>query len=883
MFCAKCGKELREGANFCPFCGSAVKTGAEMTLLVESAKNGDQLAIEELYKRTFRKYEVTAAQILRKTMASDEVYDVLQDAYMRIFKNLDRLDDPEKFGPRGRRIVTNTALNAIRGNHPVFMEDDSLPDVEGYDPERDRQMEMHNPEEIYDRKQTGQIVREIIMDLPEEQAKCIYMFYMQDLSVKDIGSMLGVSDNTVKSRLKYGRSKIEQKVLDAEKRQGIRLHGIAPFPFFLGMFADFLQGEEESAGMERAGEGLSRILEEAGGQTTVHSGMEAGGSTTAGKDAAAQIRAHAETGGNNMHGAGGGGSVTTGAARTAGEAAGAAGKAGTAGIVGKAAAAAAAGTSVAVKLAAAVIAAAVVGGGAFGITRMVRPQRQQAAAETAAVQAETLAPSDGEGAAETGEASAASEDAAAAETKKMVPEPGESAEAKEEEKGNAESADTAEGEKEDAQDVPAAPAEDPEMVYKDVLNAYINTVQSHSLDSRIEDAVKAYSGSEYDQDPYYTEAYLEERITDEEYKLAYFDNLYYTFRDLNGDDRAEMLLGRRDDTVCLYDIWTQDGDAGRMIFSFPVTEGFVSLGKDDTICMFAGGDLDGILDAYKVNGSGIMEWSHGAAYLCENEDAEPTKFFRLKKSLPEMETGWWEHPEFAEEISEAEYNIIDQEAVLPFDAVEWKPLPDTVMEDIRETVSDAQEDWSGQGAAAAAAPAFYEVLHDYNRVLNGEHVDGSSIIYEPDGMAINELLPWDVYGDDARYKERLASYDLEYMTADLNSDGTEELIIQDRYSDEYAAEEFAEGEVEIWILKNGEAVRAPSRGLTGNCGPTISSFSMAAADWRKEIMQASTDWERTENAMRSSALREAPKRSRRRGSLNTTSRLSRNPGRNGNP
>ena len=85
----------------------------------------------------------------------------------------------------------------------------------------------------------------------------------------------------------------------------------------------------------------------------------------------------------------------------------------------------------------------------------------------------------------------ASEDAAAAETKKMVPEPGESAEAKEEEKGNAESADTAEGEKEDAQDVPAAPAEDPEMVYKDVLNAYINTVQSHSLDSRIEDAVKA--------------------------------------------------------------------------------------------------------------------------------------------------------------------------------------------------------------------------------------------------------------------------------------------------------------------------------------------------------------------------------------------------------
>ena len=47
---------------------------------------------------------------------------------------------------------------------------------------------------------------EMIASLSEEQRLCIYLYYIQDMSVKDIARQAGVSENTVKSRLKYGRA-----------------------------------------------------------------------------------------------------------------------------------------------------------------------------------------------------------------------------------------------------------------------------------------------------------------------------------------------------------------------------------------------------------------------------------------------------------------------------------------------------------------------------------------------------------------------------------------------------------------------------------------------------------------------------------------------------
>lgn len=52
-------------------------------------------------------------------------------------------------------------------------------------------------------------IMDAIQNLPDEQKEVIMLYYFEDLSVKEIASDLNISENTVKSRLKYAREKLK--------------------------------------------------------------------------------------------------------------------------------------------------------------------------------------------------------------------------------------------------------------------------------------------------------------------------------------------------------------------------------------------------------------------------------------------------------------------------------------------------------------------------------------------------------------------------------------------------------------------------------------------------------------------------------------------------
>lgn len=100
-----------------------------------------------------------------------------------------------------------------------------------------------------DRQETERLIDEILNDLPEEQRAVISMFYYEQQSVEEIAAELGVSKNTVKSRLNYGRKKVESEVRALEKK-GTKLYGLAPIPFLLLLFRQMeAQAAELPAGL----------------------------------------------------------------------------------------------------------------------------------------------------------------------------------------------------------------------------------------------------------------------------------------------------------------------------------------------------------------------------------------------------------------------------------------------------------------------------------------------------------------------------------------------------------------------------------------------------------------------------------------------------------
>lgn len=241
------------------------------------AKEGRDEGFRFLYEETYKSKYYLALQYMKNEEAAK---DVLQEAYIRAFAKLDTLEKPEAFPGWFGTIVANTAKNMLQKKNPMLFTDIAVDEEETftYDIE-DENME-RQPELSYTRKETEELVHEMINALSEEQRVCILMFEIEGIPIKEIAATLNCSENTVKSRLNYGRKNLKAKAEELQKK-GYKLYGIAPLPLllyllrmeegYLSMEGTFLLAKEQMA------EKVFRVAE---------SKAAASGTANAGADAA---------------------------------------------------------------------------------------------------------------------------------------------------------------------------------------------------------------------------------------------------------------------------------------------------------------------------------------------------------------------------------------------------------------------------------------------------------------------------------------------------------------------------------------------------------------------------------------------------------------------
>lgn len=228
MKCYKCKKEIPPESKFCPKCGSPQQFTKE---LIDRAINSDQIAITQLYNMTKDNVYYTI-----KTMISDEdtAQDLTQDTFLKAMKNLGQLNEPMAFRGWIKKIARNMTIDILRKRKVIsFSQMVSADSDEAVEFEDDRPENL--PEVVIDRKETTRLIGEILDTLSAEQRVVAEMFYYDGLSIKEISQELGVNENTIKSRLKYARNKIEAGVLELEKN-GTKLYSLAPIPFLLLLF-----------------------------------------------------------------------------------------------------------------------------------------------------------------------------------------------------------------------------------------------------------------------------------------------------------------------------------------------------------------------------------------------------------------------------------------------------------------------------------------------------------------------------------------------------------------------------------------------------------------------------------------------------------------------
>lgn len=198
---------------------------------VEAALKGNESAFSVLYESTQRDMYYIALKYMKN---EEDAMDVLQDSYIKAWQSLATLKDPASFRAWFGRIVANTAKNALAKKRPMLFSQLEGENDEGEQFALDIEDEKSEfqPERSYTQKETQELVHELIDSLSDEQRLCILMYHLDDQSIKDIAETFGISENTVKSRLLYGRKAIKAKAEELQKK-GYQLYTVAPVVFFL--------------------------------------------------------------------------------------------------------------------------------------------------------------------------------------------------------------------------------------------------------------------------------------------------------------------------------------------------------------------------------------------------------------------------------------------------------------------------------------------------------------------------------------------------------------------------------------------------------------------------------------------------------------------------
>ena len=193
---------------------------------VHSALMGDKTAYETLYNLT---KDALFFAILNITKNEQEAISIMKESYTNAFENLTSLKKPEIFDVWLNRIASYSAYISITKKNP-----DAFNNVAEKFEWNDEDNFDQLPQETIDDKDTRNVVKGIIENLPDDQRLLIIMHYYQEMSLSAIVSTLDLPENTVMCILSYAREGIKKEIAKAESEGRLmRSVSLGAVPFTL--------------------------------------------------------------------------------------------------------------------------------------------------------------------------------------------------------------------------------------------------------------------------------------------------------------------------------------------------------------------------------------------------------------------------------------------------------------------------------------------------------------------------------------------------------------------------------------------------------------------------------------------------------------------------
>ncbi|MDF2724716.1 MAG: sigW [Paenibacillus sp.] len=179
------------------------------TRLAKLARNGDRRAFNELVDLYKDKMFHLAYRMLHNVQESE---DIVQETFLRVYTNLNRYDETQKFSTWIYRIGTNLCIDRLRKRKATYSLDAEVNDSEGSDWYSMLTSNERTPEGELLLSEMQQQVRKAIDALPEKYKSVVILRYMHDMSLQEISDILDMPVTTVKTRVHRGREFLRERL-----------------------------------------------------------------------------------------------------------------------------------------------------------------------------------------------------------------------------------------------------------------------------------------------------------------------------------------------------------------------------------------------------------------------------------------------------------------------------------------------------------------------------------------------------------------------------------------------------------------------------------------------------------------------------------------------
>lgn len=173
--------------------------------LIERARKGDEAAFNQIVQAYRKRILGTISRLIGRP---EDVEDVAQEVFVRLFYSLDQLRSPEVFEPWLYRLTSNAAYDHLRRRQKRKMEarmaDLSEEQVVLADAGAGTRQNVQDNQAAAIRE----FVQDLLEEVSEEDRVLLLMKEVEGLSLKELQEIYGLKENAMKVRLFRARQRV---------------------------------------------------------------------------------------------------------------------------------------------------------------------------------------------------------------------------------------------------------------------------------------------------------------------------------------------------------------------------------------------------------------------------------------------------------------------------------------------------------------------------------------------------------------------------------------------------------------------------------------------------------------------------------------------------